>query len=195
LVEPKQGVKSEFFVDHVWHTVEHASPQAPGHARFTKLMFKVASPDMPFERAGKGTLYGIQQPRNYIGNIIKLYLGANTQRKANGLALAVKEHIEATHRFIPACTNVSFPMSNIKNDDDLYVLGSDFLKTIEISRVLKDGLGAPVTSWLTSQILYSYPTFSELSKTIDGNLSPDTASAGEGNYPNSTREIMMAKLV
>ena len=195
LVEPKHGVSLEVLVHNIWLTVERANSQAPGHARITKSMIEVAKPDKPFERAGKGTVIRKSTAEKFLSEIESLYLGAIPRRQANGPSLAVKEDIEAIHEFVRACTDASFPMSNIKNEDDLYVLGLDSLKTIEIIKVLKDGLGAPDMSWLTPQILYTHPSVIELSKTISKHLSPRIASTGEGGYPNFTRETIMTQLV
>lgn len=194
LVEPKYGVEPEFLVDRIWSTVEHANSQAPGHARITKSMIGVAKADKPFERAGKGTVIRKATAEKFVSEIESLYLGAIPRRQADGPSLTAKEDIEAIHDFVRACTNVSFPMSNVKNEDDLYVLGLDSLKTIEIIKVLKDGLVNSDTSWLTPQILYSHPTVSELSKTIGKHIIPHIAPA-EGNHPYSNREIIMAQVV
>ena len=195
LVEPKHGVKPESLVDSIWLTVEQANSQAPGHARITKSMIEVAKSDKPFARAGKGTVIRKSTAEKFMSEIESLYYGAVPQRQTNGPFLAAKEDIEAIQEFVRACTDLSFPMSNIKNEDDLYVLGLDSLKTIEITKVLKDGLGAPDTSWLTPQTLYTHPTVSELSKTISKNLSPRIGSAEEGKYSNLTRETIMTQLV
>ncbi|KAI4214623.1 MAG: hypothetical protein LQ349_009208 [Xanthoria aureola] len=74
---------------------------------------------------------------------------------------------------------MSFPVRGIAGTDDLYVLGLDSLRTLEIISLVKAGLRDHRLSWLTSQTLYTNPTIDQLTEQIYVHLNP--ASNGDSN--------------
>lgn len=96
----------------------------------------------------------------------------NLQSLFNGPTLAALNDPDFTQEFVRASINTSFVVPNIKEDDDLYVLGLNSLKTVEITAMLKAGLRPSDTSWLSSQTISANPTIHKLFKVIHERLHP-----------------------
>ncbi len=195
LVEPQRQVQPETLIEDIWPIVEYANSQAPGHARITKSMIGVASSDKSFERAGKGTVIRKSTAEKFAPEIRSLYSDESLRKCPNGPILTSKENTQDVQDYVRACINLSFPVSRTQDDEDLYVLGLDSLKTLEIATVLKAGLGASDTSWLSSQMVYSNPSINKLSKAIGNRLDPHITSSREPKEAKVPREMVMAQLV
>ncbi|KAI9879042.1 MAG: hypothetical protein M1830_009784 [Pleopsidium flavum] len=195
LVEPKGGVRTDSLIEDIWPTIEQANLQAPGHGRIIRSMVAVAEPAKPFERAGKGTVIRKQTAEKFASEIEALYSNDNLQSLKNGPTLAALDDLDSIQEFVRACINSSFSVPDINADDDLYVLGLDSLKTVEITAILKAGLKASDTSWLSSQTLYANPTIHKLSKVIDERLNSQATSSVERIGLERSRTTKMASLV
>lgn len=194
LVEPKRGVQTNSLIEDIWPTVEQANLQAPGHGRIIRSMIAVASPDKPFERAGKGTVIRKQTAEKFASEIEALYSNDNLESLRNGPILVAPDDLGAIQEYVRAVINLSFPISDIKADDDLYVRGLDSVKTVEITGLLKAGLKGSDTSWLSSQTMYANPTIQELSKVIHKRLNSPTMSSVERNGFERSRTTRMATI-
>ncbi len=195
LMEPKAGTETEkiALIDTVWPTVEHANAQAPGHARIIRSMIAVADIGKHFERAAKGTVIRKMTLEKFAPEIEALYLKNNLG--VHGPHLAATQNLEAIHEYVRACIDFSFAAPSLDEDDDLYVLGLDSLKTMEIAGMLRVGLGNPDTSWLSAQTVYANPTIQSLSKFIQKRLNPESEPSDGDDDPEQLRVSKMAALV
>ena len=192
LIEPKNeaGVKEADLIEEVWPTVEKANAQAPGQARITRSMIAVARTEKRFERAGKGTVIRKMTAEKFTPEIEALYSTATY--KGYGPQLATFDDMGA---YVRACVNLSFPVTELDEAEDLYVRGLDSLKTVELMSILRAGLGTSNTSWLSTQTIYANPTIHGLSNVISRQLNPNTHSSNDAQAIGQSRTANMAFLV
>ncbi len=187
------AIPTETLIKDIWPIVERANAQAPGHARIIRSMIKVAEPGKRFERAAKGTIIRKMTAAKFAQEIEDLY----SKKDLIGPipVLTATGDIEAIRSYVRASITLSSAMTNLKDDDDLYVHGLDSLKSAEIVSILKSGFGDLDTSWLSMQTLYAHPTVRKLSEVTFKRLNPhETAADGETGLEPS-RVAQMASLV
>ena len=71
----------EIFIDDLWLTVQKFNAQCDNHARISKDLILVASPDKPFLRAGKGTVTAEDDRKFYM------------RRKSTSFTTTLKERL------------------------------------------------------------------------------------------------------
>lgn len=195
LVESKEsGIPKDSLIEKIWPTIERANLQAPGHARIIRSMIVVTNADQSFERAGKGTIIRKMTAEKFASEVDALYANQMESLK-NGPILFAQNEPKSIQEFVRSCINLSFPTCSLKDDDDLFVLGLDSLKTVEITAMLKAGLKASDTSWLSSQTLYANPTVQKLAKKIHDRLHPRNESSSKEKNRINCRTSEMASLV
>ena len=196
LVEVRDGidVPTETIIEDIWPTVQQANAQAPGHARVTRSMIAVATAKR-FERAGKGTIIRKLTAEKFEPEIEALYSDRSLGGQGPGPVLTASNDLGAIHDYVRASIRLSFPVPELNEDEDLYVLGLDSLKTVEIVGILKAGIEASNLSWLSTQAMYANPTVQKLSKYIHKSLNPHGMSGEENNGLEETRINQMASLV
>ena len=195
LVELRDGVDipTETVIEEIWPTVEQANAQAPGHARVIRSMIAVANGAKRFERAGKGTVIRKMTAEKFAPELEALYSGDNPAGR--GPLLIAANDLSAIQDYVQACINSSFPVPGIKKDDDLYVLGLDSLKTVEIAGILRAGIEASNVSWLSAQTLYANPTIRKLSDFIYKRLNQHGIPKDENDGLQKSHIAQMASLV
>lgn len=196
LVEPVKTTKSSSeLINELWPTIEKANAQAQSHGRIVKSMVAIAGSSNPFERAGKGTVVRKLTAVKFAGEIAALYSDLESGRMRGGPTLSDSKDAGSIQDFVSRAVAFSFPLKDIKPSDDLYVLGLDSLKTVEIIAVLRSGLGEQDTRWLSSRTLYRNPTIERLSRFIYPKL-----NTNENRDSNIREEVdddtnLMASLV
>ena len=195
LIEPKieSGIEKDSLIKAVWPTIETANAQAPGHARIIRSMIAVANSNKRFERASKGTVVRKATTEKFVPEIEALY--SKNDMEVSGPRLGAKDSLEAIHKYVRACIDFSFLVPNLEDVDDLYVLGLDSLKSLEIVGLLKSGMNTSDISWLSAQTLYMNPTIHSLSSTIHKRLSQDEKSLDEDDSSEQLRAMNMASFV
>ena len=195
LVEPRDGVDipSETVIEEIWPTVEQANAQAPGHARVIRSMIAVANGSKRFERAGKGTVIRKMTAEKFAPELEALYSGNNLAGR--GPILTAPNDLSAIQDYVQTSIKSSFRVPELREDDDLYVLGLDSLQTVEISGILKAGTGTSDVSWLSAQTLYANPTIRKLSDFIHKRLNQHGLPGDEHDGLQKTRIAQMASLV
>ncbi len=142
LVEPVKTAKSSSeLIDELWPTIEKANAQAQSHGRIVKSLIRIADPSKPFERAGKGTVVRKLTAERFAGETAALYSDLESGKIHGGPTLSDSRDAGSIQAFVSQAVAFSFPMKDITSNDDLYVLGLDSLKTVEVVAVLKLGLG------------------------------------------------------
>lgn len=199
LVEPQDsGMPKDVLIEKIWPTIEQANLQAPGHARIIRSMIAVANADQSFERASKGTIIRKMTAEKFAPEVDALYSN-DIESLKNGPILLAPDETKSIREFVRSCINLSFSTFSLEDhnndDDDLFVLGLDSLKTVEITAMLNAGLKASDTSWLSSQTLYANPTVQKLTKKIHDQLHPREESSSEEYNREKNRTTEMASLV
>ncbi|KAI4200503.1 MAG: hypothetical protein LQ350_003873 [Teloschistes chrysophthalmus] len=184
IIEPaKTDVSPGHLIEELWPTVEHANSQAQSHGRIVRSMTAIADPSKPFERAGKGTVVRKLTAEKFADEITALYTDYEVGKLQGGPQLSSPHDAAAVHHFVSQAIAFCFPVKGMKSDDDLYVLGLDSLKTIEIVAVLKAGLGNNDSTWISHQVLYRNPTIGRLTQYVyarlHGRMTGDPQSSGD----------------
>lgn len=195
LLEPKAetGINRDSLIESVWSTIEQANAQAPGHARITRSMIVVADPSKRFERAGKGTVIRKMTAEKFAPEVEALY--SKDDSGVSGPRLGATNDLGAIQDYVRACIGSSFTVPSFGEEEDLYVLGLDSLKTVEIAGLLKSGLVDPDKSWLSVQTMYANPTIRSLSEVIQKRLNRKANSSDEDHDLEKLRITKMASLV
>ena len=174
LIELRDGLDlpPEAVIEDIWPTVQQANAQAPGHARIIRSMIAVATAKR-FERAGKGTVIRKMTAEKFKPEIEALYSEDRHESLDSGPSLTATDDLAAIQEYVRASIGLSFPVIDVQDDEDLYVLGLDSLKTAEIVGILKAGIlkSGVEASWLSPQTLYTNPTVRRLSQFIHKSLS------------------------
>ncbi|KAL8639148.1 MAG: hypothetical protein Q9228_003782 [Teloschistes exilis] len=196
LIEPaKTDVSPWHLIGELWPTVEKANSQAQSHGRIVRSMIAIAAPSKPFERAGKGTVVRKLTAEKFADEITALYTDYEVGKLQGGPQLSSPHDAAAVQHFVSQAIAFCFPVEGMKSDDDLYVLGLDSLKTIEIVAVLKAGLGDHDSAWISHQVLYKNPTIERLTQYMCARLhGRDSQSSGDVSS-KSERIGAMASLV
>ena len=196
LVELRDGVSlgMEAVIEEIWPIVQQANAQAPGHARVIRSKIAITTTKR-FERAGKGTVIRKLTAEKFEPEIQALYSEDHAGSQGRGPVLTATNDLIAIQDYVRASISSSFSATDFKDDDDLYVLGLDSLKTVEIAGTLKAGIKASDVSWLSTQAVYANPTLRRLSKFIHKSLNSQNTSGKEHNDMGDTRITQMASLV
>lgn len=195
LVETKDfGIPKDVLIEKIWPTIEQANLQAPGHARIIKSMIAIINADQSFERAAKGTMIRKMTAEKFSSEVDALYSN-DFGNLNNGPVLLAQDDPKSVQEFVRSCVKLSFSTVSFEDDDDLFVLGLDSLRTVEITAMLKAGLEASDTSWLSGQVLYANPTVKKLSKKIYDRIHLREVSPSEKNDYLKDRTTEMAALV
>ena len=195
LVESKESeMEKTALVEAIWPLVEQANQEAPGQARITKSMIAVSDPSKPFERAAKGTIVRKMTAEKYAAEIEALYTEQDSSKGLKGPELSRIDDLPLIQDFVRICIGQSFSLHGVESHSDLYVLGLDSLKTLEITAMLKAGIQrhSSDASWLTSQAVYAHPTIAKLSQFIFEHANPNTASV---STTNASRESEITALL
>ena len=196
IVEIRDGIELsiESVIEDIWPTVQQANAQAPGHARIIQSMIAVTTIKR-FERAAKGTIIRRLTAEKFKLEIDALYSEGHARKPGQGPVLTAANDLGAIQSYVRASINLSFLMPDLKEDDDLYVLGLDSLKTVEIAGILKAGIEASDVSWLSPQTVYANPTVRNLSNLIHRRLNAHDVPRKDEEEEKEPRIAQMASLV
>ena len=143
LVEPKSDAPDEdILISQIWPNVEKAIQLMPGQGRITRSNILIAKANKPFRRAAKGTIIRRLTELAYEPEINALYLVERADDHSNPLPnLERASEAAAVEKFARSIVSMVFgDITTASDDDDIYVLGLDSLKTLEIIGLLKTAL-------------------------------------------------------
>ena len=200
LIEPKSETQDEsLLMKEVWPFVEKANLHAPGQARIIPSKILLAHPDKPFQRAAKGTVVRKLTERSYALEIQALYAEDRVGDQQGGSFVIASNSLDDVKKFVRSTITGSFPGPGIANNEDLFVMGLDSLKTAEIAGKLRIGLQRqPNTSnfmWLSTETIYSNPTIDQLSEILHDFLSTKEISETQNSKTKNTRTTRMASTI
>ena len=184
LIEPKPDAPDETsLIDQIWPLVEKANLLVPGQGRITRSKIFVAAVDKPFPRAAKGTIIRKLTEQAYESEIDALYTDSIVNHHSMSLpVLETTSDPSAVENFVRSVVLLAFAnLAPASNDDDMFVLGLDSLKTLEIVGLLKVALRSrkepSELRCLSSRTIYTQPTIKQLAVAIAKFLSSDSSLA------------------
>lgn len=200
LLEPKVAITDvASFVDEIWPFVEESNSLLPGQGRITRSNILVASSDRPFHRSPKGTIVRSLTLKAYDQEIHALY--ANKIPDYSNISIP---KLRATFKasdieaWVRSIVLQAFPvMANASITDDMFVLGLDSLKTMDIlgmlKTVLRDYKDVSELQWLSSRTIYSNPTIKKLAATIAHFLNAENSTIGSLSDNASEHQTALIK--
>lgn len=184
LLEPKpELLNANDLAEKIWPLVEEANLLVPGQGRITRSKILIASNGKPFSRAAKGTIVRKLTEEAYKPEIDALYNSSTPENLLESVpALEATYDASAVEKWVRSIVLLTLPiMANASNNDDMYALGLDSLKTIEIVELLKRSLQSHVhlseVQWLSGKTLYSNPTIRKLAAVLFDYLISGQSSA------------------
>ena len=200
LIEPKPEVTDKGALkSSVWPLVEMGNSQLPSQGRISLSKVFISEPNKPFQRAGKGTVVRKLTESHFATEVEGLY-HANGQGAQTTVPIlkATYDH-GSVKEFVRTLITGCFSGIEISDSDDLYVLGLDSLKTIEIAYSLQTGLKSQVASrdlsWLSTSIIYANPSIDQLATFIADFLNSGLVPDQKTNAAHQNRVEKMSALV
>ena len=179
LVEPRdQSISHQSLVDDLWPVIENANEQAQAHGRISRSMILVADPTKLFDRAAKGTIIRRSTMAKYENEIEVLYSQDEPQTLRDLPPLELPFTAQSIERFVDGIIHAVLQNVSITANADLFMLGMDSLKTMELANLLRGAfqLKQPLRdwSWISTKIIYSHPTPKELVGTLSHHITSET---------------------
>jgi len=191
-LEPKPGHEqdSETLVEDVWPSVDRANALAPAQGQITRSKIHVVPP-ATFVRAGKGTVIRKLSEQKLQEEVDELYSDQKPR-----IFLQSRFETSAIETFVRDIVADAFSRS-IGLDDDLFEFGLDSLKSAEVIRNLKAGI-KPLSDvkqllWLSLDLVYRYPSISQLSEVLSLFLSSGTVPSTVSKVPSEEITSMIAE--
>jgi nucleoside-diphosphate-sugar epimerase/aryl carrier-like protein len=195
LVEPTQKIEladeANIFVESIWPQVEKANEMVPNYGRVMKNMIRLSSPEKPFKLTSKGTTQRHIVNKDYAQEIDDLYAAQNDQLE---MQLPSPVDLESMKGYLHNMISLLSGESNFGNGDDLYSFGMDSLRTIQLSKLLKNALRANNTDlnldFINLQNVYSHSTVDRLAEMMMSGLTGQAATT-----TNISRADKIANLI
>ena len=176
LVEPKERVqKSSALVDEIWPLVDEANANAQRFGRIAKSKIAVVSPGS-LVRATKGSVVRRLTLQKFQHLARQLYSDDQSTPThipdRASVALSKLEGLsrEDYIRFVRSCVSACSALPEVQDDTDLYVKGFDSLETLELARLLRQGLlisfSREQLAFLGPQTIFQHPSIRELGNAI-----------------------------
>ena len=165
-----QPFSRQSLLDNLWTVIEAANGQAQEHGRISRSMILIAGQDKPFDRAAKGTIIRRSTTRKYEREIEDLYAQDKPQTFHNLPHLELPFTTQAIETFVTATIQEILHTASLTASADLFMLGMDSLKTMELANLLRGAFQAVLPSqdwsWISTRLIYSHPTSGGLAETI-----------------------------
>ncbi|KAK3380982.1 hypothetical protein B0H63DRAFT_545240 [Podospora didyma] len=189
----------EAFIDQVWPWVEKANAASPAHARVWRSMIALANPEKPFQRAPKGSVMRQATWQLYEKEIELLYVGDEASVDGGSVEEGLLEtpDIGDVQNIIRKAVGsvLSIPPQDITDTTDLFSLGLDSLRVLELSQIMSRRFHHTHKKQssrynCSPRMIYENPTIKQLSKPLVG--------ATSENLPRKTsisREEKMSAMI
>lgn len=152
------------FIDLVWPTVQEGNRISPAHGHVLKSKIALASRDKPFATTPKGSTQRRLVADSYKDEIDALYARPDVEDLP--FALPPSPTMEDIVLFVRSLVLHVSGVNSCEDDDDLYNVGLDSLRTIQLASALKSiGLQD-----ITPQMIYVHPSVNQLAALIYGLL-------------------------
>lgn len=156
----RTSAEEKEIIESIWPIVQEANNKCPAHARVAKSNILLATPDMPFSRAGKGTVQRQGTWNLYAERLDKLYLEANFIETTAAVDVTdQKAVIVAVRNTVSEIAS----WSEAKDTEDFFALGMDSLQVIKLRRGLK---ALFPNSAIEASTIYANPSIHFLTEAI-----------------------------
>ena len=194
LIEPKSGVPDKASLkSSIWSLVEKGNSKLPSQGRISQSKILIADSNKPFQRAGKGTVVRKLTENDFTSEIDELYNANGRGTQTIGPILKASYSHESVKDFVRALVAELFSGIKIRDFDDMYVLGLDSLKTIEIANSLQAGLRSQGVygdlSWLSSNIIYANPSINQLTVILTNFLNSGLLPNSKSDSPKRNEKM------
>lgn len=200
LIEPKAGVTDKAALKtSIWPLVQKGNSQLPSQGRISLSKVFISDSNKPFQRAGKGTVIRKLTESDFATEVEDLYNANGQGAQTIGPILKATYNHGSVKDFIRALITEYFSGLEIRDSDDLYVLGLDSLKTIEIANSLRAGLKSQAASgdlsWISNSVIYANSSIDQLATVIAEFLNSGLVPDQKSNAANRDRVEKMSALV
>jgi nucleoside-diphosphate-sugar epimerase len=181
LVEPTQGAKlvddEKLFIESIWPQVEKANEMVPNYGRVMKNMIRLSAPEKPFKLTSKGTTQRHAVNKDYSQEVDDLYAAQDDQLE---MQLPSPVDLESMKGYLHKVISILSGEPNLGNGDDLYSIGMDSLRTIQLSKILKTAVRADNPDlnidFINLQNVYAHSTVDRLAEMMMRGLAGETAT-------------------
>ncbi|KAE9380743.1 putative NRPS-like enzyme [Stipitochalara longipes BDJ] len=169
------------FIERIWNIVQSANRKCPAWARVSKSKILLTDPEIPMERAGKGTVMRQATLIAYQKKLDDLYLAANS---ANSIAaIDVNDHEVVVHTVYELVIYVT-DWNNLEKCNDFFSLGMDSLQVLRLVQELR--FRFPTQS-LAPSIVYGNPSVDLLANALSsGSTEEKDAATNLIDVPRTT---------
>ena len=194
LIEGKSGGPDKATLkSSIWPLVEEGNSKLPSQGRISYSKILIADSKKPFQRAGKGTVVRKLTEKDFAAEIDELYNTNGQDTQSIGPILKASYTNESVKHFVRALVAEFFSGIEIRDFDDMYVLGLDSLKTIEIANLLQAGLRSQGVhgdlSWLSNNIIYVNPSINQLTVILTNFLNSGLVPDSKNDYPKRNEKM------
>ncbi|KAI1299559.1 hypothetical protein F5Y03DRAFT_248114 [Xylaria venustula] len=181
ITHPKTESEAQELIDRVWPLVVTANKETVAHGQIGKEFIRLASPEKPFLRAGKGTVQKAATLKLYKDEIDELYekVGHVSGAEAPELDLSSEETLTKSIQNLFRERLGSGQI--LEPDADFFSAGIDSMQVISASRLLRAGLESAGYSLdaeaIATRVIYGNPTPEKLAKYLLSQVQRGGASA------------------
>lgn len=185
-------------IGQIWPTIDKTNKSLPGHAKIWESMIIFATLEKPFERNLKGSIKRQATLELYETEIEKLY---ETQSKQPDEQSSSQDEsncsLQLIDKVIGLVKSVLQYESDPAVDQDLFDLGLDSLKALELAKRIEESIVGDNTEsqHCDTETIYTYPTIEKLAGALSGEADrmDGPSSSNKGFQPS--REETMSSLV
>ena len=169
-------------MDTIWPTIEKANSGLPGQGRIVRTKVLIAPAGNRFLRTGKGTIVRKLTEKALNDEIEALYSGNEEVIQTEVPAWQTFEE-EALRRLLHTMTSQSLPHVSISDEDDLFLLGLDSVKTLEVVQKIRAGLGRRLTAnqveKVSIRMVYQNSSVEKLARAISKLMDDDELTTSD----------------
>ncbi|KAK0648487.1 hypothetical protein B0T16DRAFT_388706 [Cercophora newfieldiana] len=164
---PSSEAEKEKFIEDVWSLVVKANKETVAHGQIGRRLVAISNPNMPFLRAGKGTIQRAATVRMYKDEINMIYRRAGEVSSSDVPKLDLSSK-DALTKSIQSLFEKSLQAPKLDADTDFFTVGIDSMQVISASRLLRAGLQAAGVdidaSAVATRVIYGNPTAKRLAE-------------------------------
>jgi thioester reductase-like protein len=165
--QAKRGI-----IEEIWPTIEDSNQRCPKHAKVSKARVLIASKDMPFLRAVKGTVQRQATLTLYKDIIDRFYTEDMSGDQSPCTNTLQQSQTNSEDEVTTALREIAQGLNNhvVSDDINFFAVGIDSLQVIQFRRALVTRF--PLLP-ITARTIYSNPTVKSLAAAIEKSLAQD----------------------
>ncbi|KAK2603822.1 hypothetical protein QQS21_004024 [Conoideocrella luteorostrata] len=195
---PKSEDEAQRLIDDVWPLIEELNKETVAHGRISRQLVALSDPDIPFPRAGKGTIQRVAATRAYKQMSDEMYQRAGAINAADVVSIDLSTKSSVLQSLLELLTD-KMKITQIEADTDFFSAGIDSLQVLTISRLLKAGFeasGVTVSpAVFAPRSIYSNPTPNQLAEHLYAATHVNGVSQNGQNGQDGTDNSIFASLV